>query len=235
MTDNYLRNVILFNYLDKEDRISFLYEKLKKNGFSPKIQNYLSSFGKGRNLFATVNSDKKKRKIILSAHYDGESLFDNAGGVIALLDLTKKIQKFKPPVSVVILFTDQEEKYQQGAAHFIKENINENILYKNINVDGFGIGNAVFSVSDLTKNKNSNNDLFLCDSDEFIKNGIPSISCFSAFIEDYNRAKLNNDILSFFKKYITKAFYEENFNTKRYNLNGEKLWNMMQMYLSTQF
>jgi hypothetical protein len=38
MTDNYLNNAILLNNLNKEDRVSFLYAKLKKNGFNPKIR-----------------------------------------------------------------------------------------------------------------------------------------------------------------------------------------------------
>jgi len=229
MTDTYLSKVILFNNLHKEDRVSFLYAELKKKGFSPKIQDFFSSFGEGRNIFAEINNDDQKKNIVLSAHYDGESLFDNAGGVIALLDLSKRIQHLELPFSVGLLFTDQEENYQQGAAHFIKKYITNNnkIIHKNINIDGFGIGDELFAVSDLTKNSNNDKELFLCDGDEFIKNNIPSINCFSAFIEDFRKAKLSNDILYSFRKYKTDKFYQDNFDKDKYKIIGEKLWLMI--------
>lgn len=227
MNDNYLSNIILFNNLNKEDRVSFLYAKLKKNGFNPKIQNFFSSFGEGRNLFAEITNDDQKKNIVLSAHYDGESLFDNAGGVIALLDLSKRIQKFKPPISVVILFTDQEESYQQGAAHFIKENITNNIIYKNINIDGFGIGDELFCVSELTKNIKTDNDLFLCDSDEFMKHGTPSLSYFSSFKMDFKSAQLNGNINFVFKKYKLDSFFKKTYKAENIKHQLNKLFNII--------
>lgn len=227
MAANYLSNVILFNNLNKEERVSFLYAKLKKNGFNPKIQNFFSSFGDGRNIFTEINNDDQKKNIVLSAHYDGESLFDNAGGVIALLDLSKRIRQLERPFSVVILFTDQEETYQQGVAHFIKEYITNNIIHKAINIDGFGIGDELFSVSELTKNIHTDKDLFLCDSNEFNENDIPSISWFSAFIEDFKKAKVNNNILYSFEKYKTDKFYQDNFDIEKYIIIGEKLWKLI--------
>lgn len=227
MADNYLSNVILFNNLNKEERVSFLYAKLKKNGLSPKIQNFFSNFGDGRNIFTEINNDNQKKNIVLSAHYDGESLFDNAGGVIALLDLSKRIRQLELPFSVGFLFTDQEESYQQGVAHFIKEYITNTIIHKNINIDGFGIGDELFSVSELTKNIHTDNDLFLCDSNEFNKNDIPSISWFSAFKEDFKKAKVNNNILYSFEKYKTDKFYQDNFDKEKYIIIGEKLWNLI--------
>lgn len=227
MADNYLSNVILFNNLNKEDRVSFLYAKLKRNGFNPMIQNFISSFGEGRNLFAEINNDEQKKNIVLSAHYDGKSLFDNAGGVIALLDLSKKIQRLKLPFSVGLLFTDQEENYQQGAAHFIKEYITNNIIHKNINIDGFGIGDKLFSISDLTQNSNNDKDLFLSDGDEFIKNDIPSISCFSAFIEDYSIAITYNNVYSTFEKYKSKAFFVTKFSADDLSNIRNSLWKII--------
>jgi hypothetical protein len=228
MTDNYLSNVILFNNLNKEERLSFLYTKLKKNGFNPKIQNFFSSFGEGRNIFTEINNDNQKKNIILSAHYDGDSLFDNAGGVIALLDLSKKMQQSELPLSVSILFTDQEESYQQGAAHFIKEYIDNNITHKNINVDGFGIGDDLFSVSDLTKDIKNCNDLFLCDSDEFMKHGILSKSYFSSFEIDFKNTLHNGGKIYFvFEKYKTDSFFIKNYNivSTKYQMN--KLFNII--------
>ncbi|MCH8011997.1 MAG: M28 family peptidase [Candidatus Marinimicrobia bacterium] len=223
MADNYLSNVILFSNLNKEERVSFLYAKLKKNGFSPKIQNFFSSFGEGRNIFAEINNDNQKNKIVLSAHYDGESLFDNAGGVNALLDLSKRIRHLELPFSVVILFTDQEEIYQQGAAHFINEKLSDHIINKNINIDGFGIGDELFCVSELTKNTNNDNDLFLCDSDEFLKKNIPSISHFSAFKEDFKNAKNSSNIYLTFKKYNSISFFKEKYNNKNIDHVNDKL------------
>jgi hypothetical protein len=145
-----------------------------------------------------------------------------------LLDLSKRIQQSELPFSVGILFTDQEESYQQGAAYFIKEKITNNITYKNINIDGFGIGDELFSVSDLTQNSNNDKDLFLSDSDEFIKNDIPSISCFSAFKEDFSASKNSSSIYLTFKKYQSLSFFEEKYDSYSNNNLKERLCKLIQ-------
>ena len=216
MIDNYLKDIFRFNNLDRKNRATFICTKLKECGFIPQIQNFTSCFGEGRNIYAPIDDINLKNKIIISAHYDGESFFDNAGGVIALLHLSKMISNPELPSSTIFLFTDQEETYQQGTAYFLQSHVQIKIS-NNINIDGFGLGEDIYSISELTHNTYNNGDLYLCDSDEFIKHGIPSISYFSAFKEDFMNAKNKNNIYSSFQKYRCDSFFR---NTYNYNIKN---------------
>ena len=189
---------------------------MTEKGLNPKLQSFSSCFGEGKNIYVEYGNNYENTTII-SAHYDGESFFDNSGGVIALLNVSKEIlvNEFSS-TSLVLLFTDQEETYQQGAANFLRDNC-KYYFTKNINIDGFGIGDELYKVSELVKNSNSEIDLFLCDSDEFLKFGIPSTTYFSAFSNDYLKSNRNNNIYSVFVKYHSESFYFKKyspFNTK---------------------
>jgi hypothetical protein len=111
--------------------------------------------------------------------------------------------------------SDQEEVYQQGSAYFIKEKCFSNII-KAINIDGFGIGDSIYTVQYLIKNTNTDSDLFLTDKDEFAKNHIPSISYFTAFLEDVNVAKNTGNIYDTFKKYQSDSFFFKKYDHKKY-------------------
>jgi Zn-dependent M28 family amino/carboxypeptidase len=213
MFSNYLEEVIQFNNLEKKSRLIFIKDNLLRLGINPVVQPFNSCFGKGKNLYAEIGN--KNQKIVLSAHYDGISIFDNNAAVISLLELSEKILQQELPFSIIILFTDQEETYQQGSSYFIKGYTKDGII-KNINIDGFGIGDEIFTVESLIKNINTDNDLFLTDRDEFSKHGIPSISYFSAYKNDFDFAKKTGKIFKAFNKYTETSFFIENFNIKNH-------------------
>lgn len=215
MSSNYLEKVILFNGLDKRSRLNFIKERLLILGINPVVQPFNSCFGKGENIYAEIGN--KSKKIVLSAHYDGTSMFDNNAAVISLLELSEKILQQELSFTIILLFTDQEETYQQGSSYFIKE-YSKNGIIKNINIDGFGIGDEIFTVENLIKNTKNDNDLFLTDRDEFSKHGIPSISYFSALNDDFLKAKQTGEIYNTFLKYNDTSIFKENFNDRNYNL-----------------
>jgi hypothetical protein len=216
MDNTYFNDIVYFNNLSKKDRVKFITRRLENNGLKTNVQPFSSCFGEGINILVEFGCEFEKTTVI-SAHYDGESYFDNTGGVISLLSLSTLLKKEnKLDGSIVLLFTDQEETYQQGAAYFLKENYKYSIV-KNINIDGFGIGEKLFSYGELVNSSTPfKNDFLLCDSDEFIKFGIPSITYFSAFTYDFINAKKYCDIKLYFNKYNDKSFFlkgSENSNT----------------------
>lgn len=215
MFSNYLEEVVYFNNLDKKSRLIFIRDSLLKLGINPVVQSFYSCFGKGKNLYAEIGN--KYQKVVLSAHYDGISIFDNNAAVISLLELSEQILLKELPFSIIILFTDQEETYQQGSAYFLKYYTKDGII-KNINIDGFGIGAKIFTVESLIKNVNTDDDLFLTDRDEFSKFGIPSKSYFSAFQDDFELAKRTGEIFKTFNKYKETSFFKSSFTNSNYNL-----------------
>lgn len=214
MFSDYLGEVVHFNNLDKKSRLIFIKDCLLKLGINPVVQSFYSCFGKGKNVYAEIGN--KYQKIVLSAHYDGTSIFDNNAAVISLLELSEKLLRQELPFSIIILFTDQEETYQQGSAYFLKYYTKDGII-KNINIDGFGIGDEIFTVESLIKNVNTDDDLFLTDRDEFSKFGIPSKSYFSAFQDDFDFAKKSGEVYLTFEKYKSESFFNNNFKEPNYN------------------
>lgn len=224
MFSNYLEEVIHFNSLDKKSRLIFIKDNLLRLGINPVLQPFNSCFGRGVNIYAEIGN--KSKKIVLSAHYDGASMFDNNAAVISLLELSEKILQQELSFTIILLFTDQEETYQQGSSYFIKE-YTKNSIIKNINIDGFGIGDEIFTVGSLIKNTNTDNDLFLTDKDEFTKHGVPSISYFSAFKEDFDMAKKSGQVFSTFEKYNSESFFINRFNKNNLQKHIDNLWKII--------
>src|SRR5215213_1828368 len=202
MSENLIDDFYLFNSLDKSGRVKFICEKIKSLGLIPELQYFHSCFGEGCNV--VVNMGESHSKTIITAHYDGESFFDNTGGVFTLFYLVLLCKQIKSK-AFTILFTDQEETFQQGAFHYIKQSIFD-FSTKNINVDGFGIGDEVFNMKHLQSNS-SNQEKYVTDSDVFLKAGYKSTSYFSSFRKDYNQVVLENkSIKSIYSKYIDESF-----------------------------
>ncbi len=221
MYNNYLEDVIHFNSLDKKKKRQYIWYRLLELGITPQLQDFHSCFGEGRNIFADIGN--KQKKVVLSAHYDGDSIFDNNGAIIALIELAEKLLHSELQYTYTILFTDQEETYQQGSSYFLK-NQSINTIVKNINIDGFGIGDELYVVSDLIKNTNTDTDLFLTDRDEFSKYNIPSVSYFSAFKDDFLTAKDTGEVFETFRKYTKTFFFKDNFDFDYYSNSINELW-----------
>ena len=223
MYKNYLEDVIRFNNLDKKQKQQYIWYKLLESGITPQLQDFQSCFGEGKNIFTEIGN--KQKKIVLSAHYDGKSIFDNNAAIITLLQLAEKFLHSELQYTYTILFTDQEETYQQGSSYFLKHQP-INAIIKNINIDGFGIGDELYIVEDLIKNTNTDTDLFLTDRDEFAKYNIPSVSYFSALNGDFLKAKETGEVFETFSKYNETSFFKDKFNLINYSKIFNHLWNI---------
>ncbi len=224
MYKNYLEDVLHFNNLDIKKKQQYIWYKLKELGISPQLQDFHSCFGKGKNIFADIGN--KHKKIVISAHYDGNSIFDNNAAIISLLQLAEKLlDTAELSYTYTILFTDQEETYQQGSSYFLKHQP-INTIVKNINIDGFGIGDEMYIVGNLIKNTNTDTDLFLTDRDEFTKNKIPSVSYFSALNGDFLKAKKTGKVYTTFNKYNDSDFFKEKFDLINYSKVFNDLWKL---------
>lgn len=221
MYSNYLENVIHFNNLDKKQKQQYIWYKLLELGITPQMQDFDSCFGFGKNLFADIGN--KQKKVVISAHYDGKHIFDNNAAVITLLQIAEKLLHSELSYTYTVLFTDQEETYQQGSSYYLKHQP-INTIEKNINIDGFGIGDELYMVSELIKNINTDTDLFLTDRDEFSKYNIQSKSYFSAFNDDFLKAKNTGKIYKTFKRYNELFFFKETFCEKKYSKLIDDLW-----------
>ncbi|MEK6906269.1 MAG: M20/M25/M40 family metallo-hydrolase, partial [Nanoarchaeota archaeon] len=155
---------------DKYKKKSLIVEHLSNIGYHTKFQ----KFKEGENILAEKKGFSKN-KIIISTHYDGVGAYDNSGGVVVLMDLSKKIRNYNLKNSVQIIFFDQEEIGQKGSKYFLnslnKKEISK-IIY-NLNLDGVGVGSCIVSSDQFDVDKS------ITDSTTFLEKGIPSKSYFT--------------------------------------------------------
>jgi hypothetical protein len=101
MYSNFIEEAVRFNRLSVAERFEYIKSNLLTMGIAPQEQTFYSCFGEGHNLFAEIG--KNSEKVVLSAHYDGESIFDNNAGVLSLLGMSQTILSSNFPVSVILL------------------------------------------------------------------------------------------------------------------------------------
>ena len=124
--------------------------------------------------------------------------------------------------NICILLTDQEETFQQGVAYFIKE-YEPSIQSYNINIDGFGIGDEIYSMCENVF-RNSKNDFFKTDMHKFKEYGINGNSYFSSFIKDYNEINITDkSIKDIYTPYADEKFYKKSFNISTYSKTIDSL------------
>jgi len=223
MFDNFLKRVVFFHNLSIVERRNRIESELSEIGVSPKEHVFHSCFGTGCNVWAEIG--EKSKKIVLSAHYDGNSIVDNSAGVLSLIGMARQIMKADYPFSVILLFSDFEENFQQGALYFLKDHPFD--IIRSINIDGFGIGDNLYPLHELTGNTNTDSDLFLTDRDEFVKRKLPSVSYFSAFADDFEAAKKTGRVFDTFEKYHKSSFFCEKFNEKNHVGICSKILNLL--------
>ena len=219
-SDNLLNEILLFNSLNKSERINFICSRLLKIGCGYELQNFESSFGPGTNIVVFQMSVRSMPVIILTSHFDGQSLYDNNCGVLTLLRIIEKIYEKTQNRNYVIVFTDQEETYQQGVYYFLKNN-SELEIEMNINVDGFGIGENIYTTDYIPINKSVMT--ILTDSECFKNAKIKSISIFSSFQAEIEKSK-KEDVHSVFNNYSDNTFYINNFDIDNFNKLFSILW-----------
>ena len=141
-----------------------------------KYKGFESEGKSGYNVIAETPRNGNGR-IVVSSHYDGAGVLDNAQGVAVTLSLMEKLRNEK---DITFIFTDLEEQGQLGARAYLERFGKEGITY-NVNVDGAGIGDRLV---DLSKVRKLNTRLpegeaeieLRSDADAFKEYGISSVS-----------------------------------------------------------
>lgn len=104
--------------------------------------------GNGRNIIGRVpgQGGSLPRRVIVCAHYDTmwntPGAYDNASGVIALLELARKVEGKPPPFGVEFVFFSGEEWHLAGSQAFVRDQNHaemDGIAFV-INIDGLGRG-----------------------------------------------------------------------------------------------
>ena len=131
---------------DMEARRNFLSEQIANREYQPQIQHFECNGRTGYNIIAETPRNGNGR-IVVSSHYDGSGVLDNAQGVAVTLGLMENLRNKK---DITFLFTDLEEQGQLGARAYLERFGKGGIDY-NVNVDGAGIGGALVDLSKVRK------------------------------------------------------------------------------------
>ena len=174
------RNII--RQLLKEEKLKFHEQEVNSNG----INFIISDFSADKDL------------ILISSHYDGPGMYDNAVGSIITIFLAKYFKKNR---KLCFVLFDLEEQHCQGSITFF--NKLKDFLF-HYDIGGCGTGNILFAKNPATPIcfNSSNKKIFLpfiTDSIQSYKNGILSSHLF--FLDEKDSERLNNHIcpLIFFK------------------------------------
>ncbi len=151
----------LKTFLSVNDRYDFIISYLNDNSIKYKTQS-INSF---RNIFIDIKGINQQRTMIFTAHYDKfsqdiQAANDNSSSVIVLLELAIYLYRSPPPINIIILFNDNEEKIggifnsivTKSAKKMLINNIGSLYFFKNLTikkplifiVELAGIGNALF-------------------------------------------------------------------------------------------
>ena len=162
---------------DMQARRDILSEQIANKGHKPKIQEFEYTGKTGYNVIAETPRNGDGR-IVVSSHYDGSGVLDNAQGVAVTLGLLEKLSGEK---DITFLFTDLEEQGQLGARAYLERFGKEGIAF-NVNVDGAGIGDVFVDLSKVRKlnaklpnGERAEIELY-SDADVFKEYGISSFS-----------------------------------------------------------
>ncbi|HRP91007.1 MAG TPA: M28 family peptidase [Edaphocola sp.] len=219
------------------NRLKLLMDFFKAENIKYELKPFDSIFGTGKNILVPINN-KANNNILITAHYDDDGIYDNFGGVVQLISLIQNQEAFTN-YNIDFLFTDQEERFQQGIYQYLKM-VKGSVSYDvHLNIDGIGIGkslicyksNGHFVVDWLCNNSKS---ILLTDNTPLINSGIPSYHIFSCLEEDseiiiknqklseslcvyfdesWCKLYFNNENISYYTPFI-ENFLKSGFNTK---------------------
>ena len=138
---DYIKNE-LADYASLEEQVFPIYQSKKE----------------GVNIIFTIEgSEKKDKKIVITAHYDHlgiekrsyirsvqpDTIYngadDNASGVSLLIEMVKYFHKNQPQHSIYFVFTDAEESGLVGASYFVKNFKGVKDIVLNVNMDMISI------------------------------------------------------------------------------------------------
>lgn len=149
------------------------------------------------NLVVTIPGEIREEVICFSAHYDSvrhsKGIYDNATGVVAVLDFLKHFSQNKPKRTLKFIWCGTEERGLLGSAAYVKAHEEELKDYKlNINIDMLGVvlGNDIacvtgdesikhaidFVAKEVGFGLKTSDGVYPSDSTSFADRGVPAIS-----------------------------------------------------------
>ena len=179
--------------LDIERRRQSIADNLEQQGLRYEVQVFRTNGCKGVNFLVGEWKREDRPNIVITSHYDGPGAYDNAGGTIGLMWLTKwaridGLRSFNGKFGLIVVFTDGEERGLLGAKEFLKENPSN--VHAHVSIDGFGIGTVIGgfgNLRDIRLNIRSHEELLTLQADTLVfqRNGIPSIHLFSLPVRSF--------------------------------------------------
>ena len=149
------------------------------------------------NLVVTIPGEIREEVICFSAHYDSvrhsKGIYDNATGVVAVLDFLKHFSQNKPKRTLKFIWCGTEERGLLGSAAYVKAHEEELKDYKlNINIDMLGVvlGNDIacvtgdesikhaidFVAKEVGFGLKTSDGVYPSDSTSFADGGVPAIT-----------------------------------------------------------
>lgn len=199
------------------NRYRYICEYLKDRNIEFNIQKYNSLFGIGKNIEVGINNNSTE-SVLISAHYDDNGIYDNCGGVLQLLLLCEELSFFNNSFcNYVLIFTDQEECFQQGIYHYIKNNVKTKFKY-HLNIDGLGIGTELILFNSLDGHivvdwlNIQEKVILLTDNSPFTGLNINSLHLFSCFESEAKEITRTQNLHKGFQNYFNEEWCKLNFN-----------------------
>ena len=221
-------------------------------GFSSKITGY--------NVAGIKRNNSSDKYVIIGAHYDTvngngdfEGVYDNASGVIAMLNIAKNVYSLSLPYNIVFVSFGAEEYGLIGSQYFV-QNMDikaENILLY-VNLDSIGCGDEMYIYTDevstihedyiysLAKQYSQNFEKESINLPPDIKNVNYSYG-YGAY--DYHHMGLSSDNVSFLSQGINSVFFfsgkwkngtigiqESSVNDNIYHTTGDNIENVLVKY-----
>lgn len=228
------------------DEFEFIY------GFSSKIIGY--------NVAGIKRNNSSDKYVIIGAHYDTvngsgsfEGVYDNASGIIAMLNIAKNLSAVSLPYNIVFVSFGAEEYGTIGSQYFVQSmNIKaENILLY-VNLDSIGCGDEMYIYADEVSTIHEDYIYSLAQqySQNFEKESInlpPDIKnvnySYGYGNYDYNHMGLSSDNVSFLSQGINSIFFfsgkwkngtigiqESSVNDNIYHTSGDNIENVLVKY-----
>jgi hypothetical protein len=224
----------IYELVNTDNRYNYICNYLYENDVKFNTHKFQSVFGEGKNIVVEINNNAKE-SILISAHYDDNGIYDNCGGVLQLLILSKKLTTIDSAIhnyNYIIIFTDQEEKFQQGIFHFLKSNLTYTFKY-HLNIDGLGIGEELVLYNSIDGHivvdwlNEKEKVILLTDNSPFTANNINSFHLFSCYKQEAEDIVQTQKLHCGFKNYFNEEWCVLNF----YEANFEKIYTKKILYL----
>lgn len=211
----------------------YICEYLKDRHVEFNIQEYNSLFGIGKNIVVEINNNSTE-SILVSAHYDDNGIYDNCGGVLQLLLLCQELSFLNNSFcNYVLIFTDQEECFQQGIYYYIKNNIKTKFKY-HLNIDGLGIGKELILFNSLDAHivvdwlNNQEKVILLTDNSPFTSFNIDSLHLFSCFESEASEITRTQNLHKGFQNYFNEEWCKLNFDIEFFeDVYSSKILNLL--------